>query len=485
MVMDMEDKLNERQDWMEDDELVIDLSVFFSDLWIGFKKFWWIFLVICSVMASLNFYRVRSQYQPMYESKVSFTVSTLVGYDEANTSYGFYYNQSTAEQMANLFPYVLQSDVMKGLIQEELHTNAINGSVSAKAVPNSNLFTMRAVSSSPELSKQILNATLKHLPSVTKYIIGSTKLNIIQPVTTPDIPSNVPNYRKQVVMGVLVGVGISCVWLGLYALFRKTIRKEADFKEILNLKCLGCIPFVTFKEHKKKEIDRSVLVSNSRISRMFVDSIQELTLRIGKLSNHSKDRVFMFTSAIPNEGKSTVCANTAYMMADYGKKVLLLDLDLRNCSLKDILHVQTDFDFENVKTIRECMVQVEENLYYMDSPKISSDKISEILTSSMLKKNLEELRKEFDYIFVDVPPCGVINDALIVSSLCDATIFVIRQDVAKQSQIIDAMQRISSQGTPIVGGVLNGISGSFAHSGYHSYGYRKYGYGYKKYGSEK
>ena len=480
MNMDMENKMNEHEKYVEEDELVIDLSVFFYDLWIGFKKFWWIFLIICSAMASLNFYRVRSSYHPMYESKVSFTVSTLMGYDESNTSYGFYYNQSTAEQLANLFPYVLQSDVMHGLVQEELNSSVVNGTVTAKAVPNSNLFTMKAVSSSPELSKQILQATLKHLPEVTKYIIGSTKLNIIQPVTTPQTPSNVPSYKKQVMMGVLVGMGISCVWLGLYALFRKTIRKEADLKEILNLKCLGCIPFLKFKEHKKKQIDTSVSVKNARATRMFEDSFQELALRLSRLSRKTNDHVFMVTSALPNEGKSTVIMNLAYMLADYGHKVLLMDLDLRNLSLHSMLHVTSQFDIDMQKPLKEHVVSIEENLDYVGSNQMDTAHISEILSSDWLKKNIELLKEDYDFILVDVPPCGLMNDALVVSSLCDGTLFVIRQDMAKQGQIIDAMQRVSSQGTPIVGGILNGMSGSMSHSGYNSYGYKKYGYGYEK-----
>ena len=466
--------------YVEDDELVIDLSVLFYDLWRGLKKFWWIFLIICSITASLNYARTYVQYRPMYESKVSFTVSTFMGYDESNTSYGFYYNQSTAEQLANLFPYVLQSDVMRGLIQEELHTGAINGSVSASAVPNSNLFTMKAVSSSPAMAKQILQATLNHLPEVTKYIIGETKLNIIQPVTTPELPYNRPSYRKQIVLGVMIGMGVSVVWLGLYALFRRTIRKEVDFKNVLNLKCLGSIPFVKFKEHKKKEIDCTVSVKNERTKRLFKDSFQGLALKFARKAKKEGTHVFMVTSALPNEGKSTVSMNLAYILAEHGHKVLLMDLDLRSPSLEDLLKVQTECIGDGSKNVKECMKQVDANLWFAGSKRMENQTISELLTKGWLEKNVNVLKKEFDFILMDVPPCGIIADALTISAVCDGTLFVIRQDMAKQGQIIDAMQSVSSHGTPIVGGVLNGIDGYVSHSGYGSYGYKKYGYGYSK-----
>ena len=249
------------QQQQDEDEIVIDLRVLFCDLWKGLKKLWWVFLILCSLMAGMNYVQSAVRYAPMYESKISFTVSTQTGYDETNTSYGFYYNQSTAEQMANLFPYILQSDVMQGLIKEELGTEFVNGNIIANAVPNSNLFTMKVTSSDATAAKQILEATMKHLPDVTKYVIGETKLNIIQPATTPEVSYNKPSYRRKVVKGFLVGVVVSCVILGIYALFRKTIRREEDFREVLNMKCLGVVPQVKFKAHKQK-IVRSLVYKN-------------------------------------------------------------------------------------------------------------------------------------------------------------------------------------------------------------------------------
>ena len=108
------------QQQQDEDEIVIDLRVLFCDLWKGLKKLWWVFLILCSLMAGMNYVQSAVRYAPMYESKISFTVSTQTGYDETNTSYGFYYNQSTAEQMANLFPY-------KMCIRDSLQGDRISG----------------------------------------------------------------------------------------------------------------------------------------------------------------------------------------------------------------------------------------------------------------------------------------------------------------------------------------------------------------------
>ena len=245
----------------DEEEKVIDLRMVFCDFWKGLKKFWWLLLILCSLTAGGSYVLTVMRYSPMYESKVSFTVSTKMSYDESNTSYGFYYNQSTAEQLADVFPYILHSDIMNEIIQDKIKTGRANGSVDVQVIPKSNLFTMKAVSSEPIDAKELLEVTLKYLPDVTKYVIGETKLNIIQPVTTPDQPYNRPNYRKNIVKGMLLGILMSGALLVVYALFRKTIRKEDELREVLNIKCLGTVPQVHFKAHNK-QIDHTVSVLN-------------------------------------------------------------------------------------------------------------------------------------------------------------------------------------------------------------------------------
>ena len=476
------------QQQQDEDEIVIDLRVLFCDLWKGLKKLWWVFLILCSLMAGMNYVQSAVRYAPMYESKISFTVSTQTGYDETNTSYGFYYNQSTAEQMANLFPYILQSDVMQGLIKEELGTEFVNGNIIANAVPNSNLFTMKVTSSDATAAKQILEATMKHLPDVTKYVIGETKLNIIQPATTPEVSYNKPSYRRKVVKGFLVGVVVSCVILGIYALFRKTIRREEDFREVLNMKCLGVVPQVKFKAHKQK-IDRSISILNDKTGRPFRESVRSLSLKLERRMKEKGQKVILVTSTLPDEGKSTVAMNLAMNLAEKGKKVLLIDMDFRNPTLAK--NLKASFKTAGLEQIMagtaspELGVQkLSQGIFFMGGQKASKN-VSNLLTKPILRKIIQKCREQMDYIILDAAPCGAISDAATISEVCDGILYVIRQDEAKQGQIIDGIQQVTSHGTPILGGVLNGVESSLSGYGYHYYGYGYGRYGYGKYGYGK
>lgn len=470
----------------EEDELIIDIRVLFCDVWKGFKKFWWLLLILCSLMAGLRYVRCTASYRPMYESKVSFTVTTQSGYDETNTSYGFYYNQSTAEQMEKLFPYILQTDVMRALIKEELGTDYINGTISASAVPNSNLFTMKAVSSDREAARQILEATLKHLPEVTKYVIGKTKLNIIQPATNPEKAFNKPNYRREVVKGIRNGLLISCVILGLYALLRKTIRKVDDFQSVLNMKCLGVLPQVRFKKYNRK-IDKTISIRNDKTGRPFRESVKSFGLKAERQMKEKDEKVLMVTSTLPGEGKSMAAMNLALTLGER-KKVLLIDMDMRNPSLAKYLGVSTkmaglEMVLKGKATPEEVIQKLDNGIYFLGVQKCRQ-KTSELLTKKALPELIHQYRHMVDYIIIDTPPCGTIADAMTISNVCDGIIYVIRQDTAKQSQILDAIQYVSSQGTRILGGILNGAEGSVSGYGYGygKYGYGKYGYGRYGYG---
>ena len=110
----------------------------------GFKKIWWMIPVLVCLFGGLLYARTALRYQPMYKSQASFTVSTASS-TGSGYSYSFYYNTSTAEQMATTFPYILESDLLTDLVKNDLGVTYINGSISASAVADSNLFTLSII----------------------------------------------------------------------------------------------------------------------------------------------------------------------------------------------------------------------------------------------------------------------------------------------------------------------------------------------------
>ena len=92
---------------------------------------------------------------------------------------------------------------------------------------------MSATGSDPEMVSNLLDAAVKYFPEVSRYVIGETKLNIIQPATISDEPYNKPDYKKVILKGVVLGAAAFFGLVLLYAILRKTINSEEDIKNIL------------------------------------------------------------------------------------------------------------------------------------------------------------------------------------------------------------------------------------------------------------
>ena len=471
----------------EDDEIIIDFGVLFCDIWKGFKKFWWLFLILCSICAAGSYCLKLFRYSPVYQSRASFTISTKASYEESNTSFSFYYNRTTAEQMTNLFPYILSSDVLMELIKEDLGTGSVPGSISASAIPNSNLFTMTVVSADPAMAQRILESVMDHFPEVSRYVIGETKLNIIQPATYPKTPYNWPNYRNAVKKGILVGVGISAVLLLIYALTRKTIRREEDLKEVLNMPCVGLIPQVKFKAHRKS-FNSSVDIYNDKAGRPLQEAVSSLGHKVERQMNAKGWKVLLVTSTIPSEGKSTIAWNLAETLAENNQKVLLIDGDLREPSLAKIVGVKVGNTglYEAVMDPGKAEQAVQKletsEVYFIGLPQRVKSPVK-FLSSPEFAEFIRQQKEKWDYIILDTPPCQGLADASVIADQSDAILYVIRQDTAKRWQIMDGIQNVGGHGISILGGVLNGIESRLSGYGYNYYGKYGYGrYGYRRYG---
>ena len=117
----------------------------------------------------------------MYQSSATFTVLTggASTADSGNGTYNFYYDTTTAGQLARTFPYILSSSLLTDAIKEDLGVEAVNGSISAQAISESNMITMSVISQSPEDAKAILESAIKVYPDIARFVIGDTRFNII------------------------------------------------------------------------------------------------------------------------------------------------------------------------------------------------------------------------------------------------------------------------------------------------------------------
>lgn len=292
----------------------IYLEVLIVDFWKGLRKYWYgvLLLTFFSVIV-FGGYKQKT-YIPMYRAQASFTVKMIdaTAKNETSTSYNFYYDKNTANQIAETFPYIISSDMFTSRLQDHLGIASINGSISVSVIENSNLVTLSVVSRNPEDALMILEGVIEVYPEMVQYVIGNTKLEIIKEPEVDDQPYNKPGRKKTLVKGAGIGLLISFGLLFLYALTKKTIRQESDLKQVLNVSCLAQIPEV------KNSSDLS-FGQNERQS-SYAENIYALQNRVDYLMQKNGMKILAVTSTGPSEGKSTISANLAAAMARREKK---------------------------------------------------------------------------------------------------------------------------------------------------------------------
>lgn len=482
-----DDKSTEEQNSDLSGKIIFDTGIFAVDFSKGLRRFWYIVLIFAVLLGAVSGFLKKSSYVPMYSSSVSFSVTTISYSMNGSSVSASYYDNSSASQLSQTFPYIINTPMMVNALKNELNADYINGTISAEAVAtDSNIFKVTVSSRSAQDAFNIVNAVIAVYPDTAKFVVGNIQLDILIKPTLPTEPYTSNNVLRTTLMMAAVGAVIGLLFIAVYALFRNTVRKKEDFKDKLNQKCLVEVPFVVVhrKSKDKKSFEQIIKITDKHP--MFKESFRLLRKRLERSIKNS-DKVFAVTSAAENEGKTTTSFNLASAFAIAGTKTALVDLDLIHRKLQryfpeaENIKGFTDVLSQDSDNYGSCAFNAEKNLdiYFAGSSPLS-------LSDDKLLKFFDYLRSNYKYVIVNSTNGKSVSDVVSVGNLCDGIIFTVRQDYTSLDKIRKTLEYLSFSSAKIYGFVFNGVQDGFSgYGGYYyggRYGYGKYGYGKYGYG---
>jgi capsular exopolysaccharide synthesis family protein len=283
------------------------------------------------------------------------------------------------------------------------------------------------------------------------------------------------NMALAAVLSILCSVGLAL----LLEYMDDSIKTHEDIERYVGLPLLGVVPAMKTDGTTLRDKDKlSHLKPRSALSEAFRDVRTSLLYSVP----NQDSRAYVVTSAGPQEGKTTASTNLAITLASTGKKVLLVDSDLR----KPRIHKTFDIDggkgltscLVGQKSVEECVTRTEiDNLSIMPSGPVPPNP-AELLGSARMKELIAELKGKYDTVIFDSPPVVVVTDAAVLAAECDGAIQVIWAGHTSRKLIELGKEKLEATGAKVTGIILNNVRSG--HSGYYHY-YPRY---YKYYSSE-
>jgi capsular exopolysaccharide synthesis family protein len=317
--------------------------------------------------------------------------------------------------------------------------------------------------------------------------LDSADISIVDLASLPVAPSSMPPATMGM-LGLFFGALGGLAFALLLERLDTRLRDSRQIQDLLGLPAIAVVPQTNWKAREKtKDFDPETaagpeILWDSRSA--FAEAMRVFRTSIQLSSTSRQSRVIAVTSCQPGEGKSTLSTNLAAALAQGGKRVVVVDTDMRRPSLLWRLKLTGKRGLSEYLTGAETMegiIQTHKILTTLDMiPSGSAPPLpADLLASDQMKHFVEQLRERYEYVILDTPPALSVTDPLIVSSLADGLVLVIRQGVCTRAMLTRVAEIFQDVGIKVYGFVLNGVDASlpeyYGYLGYYSYDYKAKG----------
>lgn len=312
-----------------------------------------------------------------------------------------------------------------------------------------------------------------------------TNVEIVERAGLPKVPA-APNKPRMAMMSIFFGLllGIGLAFFLEHA--DDTVRTPDDMEIRVGIPVLGFVPEIGVRKDVESKSAYRALVSALEPNSSIIEAYRNIRTSLFFAGPAEECRVLLVTSGGPGDGKTTTACNLALVIAQSGKRVLLIDGDFRRPQihrsfgldnkrgLSSVLVGECPLDEALQKTVHD--VNIIENLDILPAGPTPPNP-TELIESSAMQKLLSSLRDRYDRIIVDTPPVLFVSDASILSTVVDGIILVVRANRHTRAHAIRARKQLQKVNGHIVGGILNHVRvPKFGHyySDFYYHGYARY-----------
>jgi capsular exopolysaccharide synthesis family protein len=259
----------------------------------------------------------------------------------------------------------------------------------------------------------------------------------------------------------------------------QTLKNIEEANRLLGFPLLGTIP--QYGEKKRKNTVVEGLLEVPLLDQPYSPvstSLEMLNTNLGFTVSDKELQVVLVTSTTSGEGKSFVAANLAVAASHVGKRVLLIDCDMRRPRQHRIWEIPNLLGLSNIlagqNELEPAIHKVFLNVDMLPAGKIPPNPVT-LLDSQRMADLIEEARQDYDFVIIDSPPLTAVTDPLIIGKFADGLLLVVRPGRVEYSALKSSKSLLNQSKVPVLGMAVNGVSEESGYGGYYYYrGYRGY-----------
>lgn len=378
------------------------------------------------------------------------------------------------QELLNSMPQVVNSDFIKNLKQQEAQTRGEYAKLSAKYTPNHpDLISLKKQLET--LKVTIERETNRIVQSIKIDLSGQFSANnirIIDKAQIPPVPSK-PRKAINLAVGLMAGLFIAFIISVILEFLDQTVKSSEDVETKLNLPFLG---FVPQEKIKNGALEYATMLKSGNL--LLAENIRNIRTMLDFADGGNKKSAFLISSALQGEGKSNLSANLVVAMAQTGKKVLLVDGDLRRARLHKVFRLSPEKGLSNIwkEESADYATNVQEtNVQGLSvvTAGIRPPNPAELLNTPKLKDFIEWAKANYDAVVIDCPAIMPVSDTLLWGKYINKAVFVIAYGKTNIKPALLCLNKLKKAGVKILGVVIG-------HYNLQALSYGKYGY-YKHY----